>query len=388
VEVKSNQLTSRKVATAKEPGYYCDGGGLYLQVSRKYGSRNWVFRFMLNGRAREMGLGSPATFTLKEARDRARTCRQLVADGIDPIEERRRRRDAANAAVGEQMLFGEAVRRYLEVHSRTWRNAKHRQQWANTLNNYARPLRDRPISAIDGAIISETLTPIWNNIPETARRTKQRIQRVCRWVKDGMPLPNGGAAKDHHAAMPVDDVPAFMVALAGTEGLAARSLEFAVLTAARTNEVRLARWDEINLTQRTWTVPSARMKEEREHVVPLSPRAVALLKSLPRDDSGFVFFGTQLGKPLADNAMLRVLDRLRPGLTVHGFRSSFRDWAGDRTHFAHEVIEFALAHSIPDKSAAAYRRYRALEKRRKLMEAWAQYCSAPVDGRKVVAPHG
>src|SRR5262245_1649252 len=171
--LKSNQLSARKVETAKAPGYYGDGGGLYLQVSKKYGSRNWVFRFMLNGRAREMGLGSPNTFTLKEARERARKCRQLVADGIDPIEERKRRRDEANAETSGRMLFKDAVKRFLEVHETTWKNAKHRQQWANTLRDYARTLRDRPISAIDGAQITEALSPIWTKKPETARRTKQ-----------------------------------------------------------------------------------------------------------------------------------------------------------------------------------------------------------------------
>jgi integrase len=390
-ELKSNQLTARKVETALQPGYYGDGGGLYLQVSKKYGTRNWVFRFMLNGRAREMGLGSPQTFTLKEARERARRCRQFVADGIDPIEERKRRRDEANAETSGQMLFKDAVKRFLEVHETTWKNAKHRQQWANTLRDYARTLRDRPISAIDGAQITEALSPIWTKKPETARRTKQRIERVRQWVKDGMPLPLKGVSKRvrHHPALPFTELPAFMSDLRERDSVSARALEFTILTAARTSETIGAKWSEIDLDEAVWTVPADRMKAGKEHEVPLSKRALSVLKDLPREHGGYVFMGAKAKSPLSNMAMLELLRGMNgSGLTVHGFRSTFRDWAGDRTNFARDVIEHALAHKIKDKAEAAYRRSAALEKRRKLMEAWAQYCSTTVESGKVVALHG
>jgi len=256
--VKSNQLTARKVETATEPGYYGDGGGLYLQVSKKYGSRNWVFRFMLNGHAREMGLGSPRTFTLKEARERARQCRQLVADGFDPIEERRRRRDDARAETSGRMLFKDAVVKFLEVHQNTWKNAKHKQQWANTLRDYAKPLRDRPTSAIDGAQITDALASIWTKKPETARRVKQRIERVCQWVKDGMPLPFQGASKRvrHHPALSFAELPSFMSKLRKRDSISARALEFTILTAARTGEAIGAKWSEFDLDAGVWTIPA------------------------------------------------------------------------------------------------------------------------------------
>ena len=387
VEVKSNQLTARRVATATKPGYYGDGGGLYLQVSKKYGSRNWVFRFMLNGRAREMGLGSPRTFTLAEARERARQCRQLVADGVDPIEVRKRRRDAARTASLEQMLFKDAVARFLEVHQGTWKNAKHRQQWANTLREYAKLLRDRPISAIDGAQITEALASIWTKKPETARRVKQHIEWVCQWVKDGMPLPLQGASR-HHPALPFDELPGFMVELRKRDSVSARALEFVILTAARTSEVIGAKWREIDVEAMVWTVPAERMKGGKEHEVPLSKRALEILEELPRERGGYVFPGAKAESSLSNMAMLELLRGMNgSGLTVHGFRSTFRDWAGDRTNFPREVIEHALAHKIKDKAEASYRRSAALEKRRKLMEAWGQYCSASAAGGKVVALH-
>src|SRR5262249_10127748 len=319
------------------------------------------------GRAREMGLGSPNTFTLKEARERARRCRQLVADGIDPIEERKRRRDEANAQTSGQTLFKDAVKRFLEVHETTWKNAKHGQQWANTLRDYARTLRDRPISAIDGAQITEALSPIWTKKPETARRTKQRTERVCQWVKDGMPLPLKAASKRvrHHPALPFAELPAFIAELRKRDSVSARALEFTILTAARTSETIGAKWSEIDLDEGVWTIPADRMKAGKEHEVPLSKRAIEILNKLPRQRGGDVFTGATPASPLSNVAMLELLRGMNGnGLTVHGFRSTFRDWAGDRTNFARDVIEHALAHKIKDKAEAAYRRSAALEKRR------------------------
>jgi integrase len=383
---EGNKLTATEVSKKRKPGRYSDGHGLWLQVAEG-GSKAWLFRYMLNGRARHMGLGPLHTVSLAEARLRARHARQLLLDGKDPLVVKHAERLASRLPVN--MPFKEAAEKFIEIHNPTWTNARHRQQWRNTLRDYVSRELDRlPVAAIDGAAINETLAPIWQSKRETARRVKQRIERVCQWVKDGMPPPNGGALQSvqHFAALPFAEIPIFMADLRAIDSIAARALEFAILTAARTDEARAAKWSEIYLKQKIWTVPPGRIKKRREHIVPLSPDAVKLLESLHRDHSDWVFLGTKPGKPISHDAMRKVLGQLRPGLTVHGFRSSFRDWAGDQTHFATEVINFALAHSIPDKTSAAYRRYTALEKRRKLMEAWAQYCSALVGG-KVVALH-
>lgn len=399
--MKVNQLTAREVSTITKVGYHLDGGGLYLQVApgAKPGTvtRNWIFRFKspLTRKVRDMGLGSLQTFSLKEARERAKAARQLVADGLDPIEERRKQRDAARAEASGQILFRDAAQRFLALHQAEWKNEKHRQQWASTLKAYAYPtLGNRPVSAIDGALITEALAPIWRKKAETARRVKQRIERVCQWVKDGMPLPRHRASKQvkHHPAMPFGELPTFMAELRERQGISARALEFTILTAARTSEAIGARWSEIDIEAKVWTVPAERMKGGKEHQVPLSERAVEILKSLPREKgSPYVFPGARAKQPLSNMAMLELLRGMRgDSLTVHGFRSTFRDWAGDRTNFARDVIEHALAHRIKDKAEAAYRRSAALEKRRQLMEAWARYCESPSahTSATVVALHG
>ena len=383
---EANKLSARKVASLKEPGRYGDGLGLELQIS-KWGTKSWSFRYTMDGRTRQMGLGPIHTVNLAEARERARQARQAILDGVDPIEAKRQARDARRALSFETMTFEDAVARFLEVHSETWRNAKHRQQWANTLRDYARPLNDRPVSAIDGALITDTLASIWTSKPETARRTKQRIERVWAWVKNGMPLPVQGAAKrgNHHAALPFAELPGFMADLRQKESISARALEFTILTAARTGETIGARWDEIDLDSTLWTVPAERMKGGREHVVPLSARAVALLRGLPRErGNNFVFPGAKPGAGLSNMALLQLVRGMREGLTTHGFRSTFRDWAGDRSTFPRDVIEHALAHRLPDRVEAAYRRSSALEKRAKLMEAWSRFCSSPTTGGKIV----
>ena len=338
-----------------------------------------------------MGLGSINTFTLKEARERARSFRQLLADGIDPIEDRLRRRDEARAQTAGQMMFKDAAQRFLDVHADGWRNDKHRQQWTNTLKTYAYPtLGTRPISAIDGAAITQALSPIWSTKVETARRVKQRIERVVQWVKDGMPLPTKSASKRvrHHPALPFTELPAFMAELRENESISARALEFTILTAARTGETIGAKWSEIDLDAAVWTVPGERMKGGKEHEVPLSKEAVTLLENLPREKGGYMFPGARAKKPLSNMAMLQLLRGIRSGLTVHGFRSTFRDWAGDRTNFPREVIEHALAHQIKDKAEASYRRSSALEKRRKLMDAWSSYCERPPGSGKVIPIRG
>jgi integrase len=378
---EANKLTSAKVTRLKTPGLYSDGLGLWLQVS-DFGTKSWVFRYRRYGARHDMGLGALHTVSLAEARARARAARQILLDGDDPLEMKRQRRDDARAATAERILFRDAAQRFLDLHKAEWKNGKHRAQWQSTLKIYAYPtLGSRPISAVDGALITEALAPIWTKKPETARRVKQRIERVVQWVKDGTPLPRHGASRRvrHHPAMSLADLPEFMSELRARNSASARALEFTILTAARTSEALEAKWSEIDFDAKVWTIPAERMKAGKEHEVPLSARAIAILEALPRERGGHIFPGAKAKAPLSNMAMLELLRGMRgDGLTVHGFRSTFRDWAGDRTGFAREVIEHALAHKIKDKAEASYRRSAALDKRRKLMEAWAKYCSSPL----------
>jgi integrase len=389
---EANKLSAVKVSRLKTPGRYCDGLGLWLQVSQ-FGTKAWLFRYTRHGRARQMGLGPLHTVSLAEARERARQARQILLDGDDPIEIKRLKRDAARSDTAERILFKDAAERFLDLHESTWKNGKHREQWKSTLKTYVYPtLGSRPIAAIDGALVTEALASIWTKKPETARRVKQRIERVIQWVRDGRPLPSKGASKRvrHHPALPIAELPAFMAELRGRDTISARALEFTVLTAARTSEVIGAKWSEIDLDAGVWTVPVERMKGGKEHQVPLSTRAIEILESLPRERGGYVFPGAKAKAPLSNMAMLELLRGMDGNdFTVHGFRSTFCDWAGDRTNFARDVIEHALAHRIKDKAEAAYRRSAALEKRRQLMEAWAKYCSSPAQpSAQVVALHG
>ena len=296
---------------------------------------------MIDGRARHMGLGPLHTVSLAEARTRARQARQLILDGKDPIEVKYEARDARRSPGA--MVFKEAAQRFIEVHDPTWRSARHRQQWRNTLfRDHASSLANRPISAIDGALITSTLAPIWSRTPETAKRVKQRIERVVamgsRWHARAERHSSSGS---HHEAMPFAELPAFMRELRGINSISARALEFTILTGARTSEVLKATWDEIDTKAKVWTIPAERMKANKLHRVPLSDRAMRILNGLPRDGS-LVFPGSRVGRPLAADSLLKLLQRLRPGLTVHGLRSSFRDWAGDRTAYPRDVIEMAL----------------------------------------------
>ena len=378
-----NKLNVKAIATFRAPGLYSDGGGLYLQVSRvgDNTTKSWVFRFMLDGRARKMGLGSVDTFSLAEARERARQARQQVADGVDPIEARLADRDARRQEEAERITFKAATTKYLGVHEAGWKNAKHRQQWRNTLETYAHPaLGTRPVKAIDAALINSAVAPIWAKTPETAQRVKQRIERVLQWVKDGMPMPTPSKTRRvrHHAALPWQELPAFMVELRQRDGISARALEFTILCAARTGETIGAVWSEIDKDSKTWTVPAERMKAHKEHRVPLCARALEILDELPRErGAAFVFPGGKDKAPLSNMAMLELLRGMRPGLTVHGFRSSFKDWASEATNHPDRVSEAALAHTIPDKVEKAYRRGELFEKRTRLMRDWAAYLSRP-----------
>lgn len=394
---KEVQLTARKVATIKEPGYYLDGRGLYLQVTpgKDKPAKSWVLRYKRNGRVREMGLGPVADRPLAEARKKAAECRRQVQEGIDPINERRAQRVEEAVKAAKRLTFEEATDRYLKAHADGWKNEKHRAQWRSTLKTYAFPVMGTlPVDAIELPHVLKVLEPIWKDKTETASRLRGRIERVLSWatvrgyrsgenparwkghLSEMLPASNLIARIKHHAALPYDEAPAFMAELRAREGISARALELTILTALRTSEVIEAKWDEIDLASGVWTVPAERMKAKKEHQVPLSGRVIDVLRSLPRLGE-YVFPGVREGRSLSNMAMLELLRAMRDGLTVHGFRSTFRDWAGDQTNFASEVVEHALAHKLPDKVERAYRRSSALEKRRRVMDAWARYCDSP-----------
>jgi integrase len=389
-------LTTRKVETAK-PGKYEDGHGLRLVVSPS-GARKWVFRFMRAGKRVEMGLGSAADVSLAEARERAADARRLVKAGKDPIAARRAERTA-----GEDETFGPFALKLIDTIETGFRNQKHRAQWRNTLTTYATPIWNKRLTQIETDDVLACLKPIWQAKAETASRVRGRIERVldaaaargfrprdnpARWrghLANLLPRRQK-LARGHHAAMPFDDVPEFIARLREVEGVSAHALEFAVLTAARSGEVLGARWSEIDLTGKVWTVHAGRTKAAREHRVPLTDRAVAILEIMAATRaSDFVFPGAKRGASLSVTALTMAMRRTGAGeFTVHGFRSAFRDWTGERTNFSREVAEAALAHVVGDATERAYRRGDALEKRRALMEAWSAFCEPA--GDNVVVP--
>lgn len=420
------KLTALKVERLKEPGMYPDGRGLYLQVtiSSRDGepAKSWIYRYMLRGHAREMGLGPFHTISLSLARDLALKQRQLRLQGIDPIEARRAERARTALAAANSVTFRECAEKYIAAHKAAWSNAKHASQWEATLATYAEPIIGRvSVQAVDTALVMNILeqevtdvvgksSSLWTAKPETASRLRGRIESILDWAKvrgyrDGENPARwrGHLAKllparakirkiEHHAAIPYAELPELMTIIRAQEGMAARALEFAILTAARTGEVIGARWGEINLADRLWTISAARMKGGREHRVPLSPRAVEILQEIRADQPGlnsreaarvFVFSGRKLDEPLSNMACLMLLRRFgRSDLTVHGFRSTFRDWAAERTNFASEVAEMALAHAVGDKVEAAYRRGDLFERRRRIMAEWAKFCAIPKEVRE------
>jgi integrase len=404
--MRIGKLTALKVDKVRAPGYYGDGGGLFLQVS-KYGSKSWVFRFKVNGRLREMGLGSLDTYGLAEARERARACRKLRDEGKDPIEERIAARLAVKLDATKVMTFEQCAERYIAAHSSAWRNPKHRDQWSSTLATYVNPIFGAlPVQGIDTALVMNVVEPIWNEKPETASRVRGRIESILDWAaargyRAGenparwrghldklLPKKTKVRRVEHHAALPFVGIGAFIADLRLQEGVAARALEFAILTAARTSEVIAARWDEFDLAERLWTVPAERMKAGKDHRVPLSDAALAIVELMAEIRRGdHVFPGGRAGRPISNMAMLMLLRRMgRVDLTIHGFRSSFRDWAAERTGFPAEVAEMALAHTVSDKVEAAYRRGDLFQKRRQLMDAWTRFCAtASAAGGKVLS---
>jgi integrase len=404
------KLTALAVERAERRGYYGDGGGLFLQVSPS-GAKSWVFRFRDGSKRREMGLGSAKTVTLADARTKARehanaaiAYRHGEAD-LDPLGKRRAAQQQRKLDTAKAMTFRQCAEAYIAAQSAGWRNPKHAAQWPSTLNTYVyKHFGALPVAAVDVGLVMKAVEPIWTAKPETAGRVRGRIESILDWatargfrqgenparwrghLENLLPKKSKVRQVEHHAALPYAEIGAFMGELRSQEGIAARALEFAILTAARTGEVIGARWDEIDFSERLWTVPCDRMKAGKEHRVPLSDAALAIVENMSAIRSGeFVFPGGKANRSISNMAMLMTMRRMgRGNLTAHGFRSTFRDWAAERTSFPAEVAEMALAYTVSDKVEAAYRRGDLMQKRRALAEAWSKFCAAPAGTAAVV----
>jgi integrase len=402
-----HRLSAKATVAKRLPGYYADGAGLYLQVAASAArdergveagtsARSWIFRFDLNQRRREMGLGPLSIVSLAEARSRAAECRKLLHEGKDPLAMRRasqRRAETQAQAAQPTQSFDECAAAYIEAHRAGWRSAKHAIQWEQTLRQYAAPVIGKlPVSVVTVAHVKRILEPIWRTKTETAVRLRGRIESVLSWAtvhgyRSGdnparwrghldqlLPLPTKVSTPVHHAALPYAELPAFMVQLRAQQGLGARALEFAILTATRSGEVRGAEWAEIDIDQKIWTIPGTRMKAGKEHRVPISDAALEMLKTIAEKTDSDLVFASERGGKLSDMTLLAVLRRMNLKVVPHGFRSTFRDWCAEQTEFTREVAEMSLAHAIGNKVEAAYRRGDLLEKRSELMHAWARYC--------------
>jgi integrase len=399
-------LSERKVAMlARQEGFHAVGGinGLYLSVLG--GGRSWILRYMHQNRRRNLGLGSYTDLTLLEAREEARLQRKLLRSGIDPIAAKRTQRDQQRVASAKRMTFRECAMGYLDAHSDGWRNAKHALQVERALENHAgKILGDLDVSVIDTPLVMKVIQPLWKEKTETASRLRMRIENILSWAKvqglragenparwrghldQLLAKPSKVKKVEHFASLPYIQIGAFCEALSGQEGVAARAVELVILTAARSGEVRGARWDEFDLDAGVWTIPAERMKANREHLVPLSDAARSIIKAMQKTRlNDFVFPGTKDDKPLSDMSLTAVLRRMeRRDLTVHGFRSTFRDWASEVSSYPAEMAEMALAHTIGNKTEAAYRRGNLLAKRFKMMADWSKWCAQPQTKASVV----
>jgi integrase len=386
-------------------GMHGDGDGLYLQV--KGDARSWIFRYTLNGKTRDLGLGSAKAIPLKRARELAQAASALRAEGIDPIEHRRAKRLGASLEAAKALTFKDAATAFIAGHRAGWRNTKHAAQWESTLAAYVFPVfGDLSVAAIDTTLVLKAIEPIWTAKPETASRVRGRIEAILDWattrgdragenpgrwrghLRYTLPAPTKVRRVKHHASLPYNEITAFMASLRARDSISARCLEFTILTAARTSEVIGATWSEIDRDHAVWTIPANRMKAGKEHRVPLSGRAVDILRELQRDPAPWgassSSFGptdpvfARAGKHLSNMALLKMLALAgRDDLTVHGFRSTLRTWAAERTTFPREVIEAALAHVVGNRVEAAYQRGDLFDKRRRLMDAWAEFVGRP-----------
>lgn len=402
-----HKLSARRVETEKNIGKHADGGGLWLFVT-KDGSKRWVFNYQLDRRRREMGLGSAADISLAKARDLAADARKLLADGIDPLEARRVAEEEAVKAAEEEerkrkgpVLFGAFADAYIDTHEEGWKNPKHRQQWRNTIHTHAKALLKMPVQDIAIDDVVAVLKPIWRSVPETASRLRGRIENIldaakasnhidspwenpARWrgsLSHLLPKRRTKKQVRHHPAMPFDELPDFWKRLRKRPALAARALELTIICATRTNETLRMTWAEVDLDAAIWTVPAERMKMGVEHRIPLPNAAVNLLRDLAKGSNcppdAYVFAGQKMGMPLSQMSMTMVLRRMKLGhFTVHGMRSSFRDYMGEMTNHTETVVEQALAHQIGDETSRAYRRGDAFLKRRVLMNDWEAYLLA------------
>lgn len=404
-QIKAPMAEKASAKLSKIEGLHAVGGvpGLYLHVLG--GGRSWIFRYSFAGRRRDLGLGSYGDLTLAEAREAAREQRKLVLQRIDPIEARREQGDIRKAAYAGRFTFQQCIDGYLDAHSDGWRNPKHRAQWRTTLETYACPtIGAMNVATVNTALVLQILEPIWKTKTETATRLRGRIENVLAWAtvrkyRQGenparwkghldqlLAKPSKVSTVTHHAALPWREMGAFMMDLRKQEGVGAAALEFAILTAARSGEVRGATWSEVDIEARTWTIPGGRMKAEKEHRVPLSDDVLAVLTRMQECRLGeYIFPGMKEGKPLSDMSLTAVMRRMERGkLTTHGFRSCFRDWAAESTSYASQVVEMCLAHAIGSKVEAAYRRGDLFDKRTRLMTEWAKFCAVPIPSGAVV----
>ena len=400
-----NRLSARTIASKGEPGLYCDGGGLYLQVTHS-GTKTWIFRYRspVTQKTRDMGLGPLHSVGLAEARDKAATKRSHLSSGIDPITERNDEMQRKVSEAARAVTFSKCAVSYIESHRAGWRNEKHAEQWTNTIEAYCNPVMGSlPVQEVDTRLVLKVLEPIWATKPETASRLRGRIECILDWarVRDYrkgenparwkghlnqlLPMLSKKSRVKHHNAMPFSEVPSFIINLRDLPGIAARCLEFTILTAARTGEAINAMPREFDLDSATWTVPASRMKAKKEHRCPLSLRAIAIVREMLALKSDWIFPSQRRPGPISNMSMLQVLDRVGIDVTVHGFRSSFRDWAAERTAFPHELCEMALAHTIPNAAEAAYRRGDLFEKRAGLMNAWAEFLAAPPKTGEIIS---
>lgn len=409
-----NRLTAKEVEKKKAPGLYGDGGGLTLQIT-KAGVKSWLYRYMINGKAFGMGLGPVHTVTLAEAREKALAARKMVKEGINPLEAKRQSKLDAATAKAKLMTFDQCASAYIEAHRAGWKNAKHADQWANTIATYASPIiGSLPVEKVDTALVIKVLTqeqeigqPFWQAKNETASRVRGRMEAILGWattsgarsgenparwkghLENLLAKINKAQRVKNHSSLPWEQMGDFMTEIRQREGVAARAVEFTVLTASRSGEVRGARWSEIDLAKKVWTIPAERMKAKQEHEVPLSKAAIALLKKMPRLEGTDVIFPGTKGQPLSDMSLTAVIRRMNAAtpiwvdkegktITIHGFRSAFRMWAAEATNYPREVAEHALAHRLPDAVERAYQRGTQFTKRAKMMQEWADY----LDGLK------
>jgi integrase len=398
---KIHRLTALQVKQASNPGWYADGQGLYLQVSNS-GSKSWVYRYEKGGKERRHGLGPFPSVSLETARRGAEFCRQLRVDGYDPIDYKRQLEATRQLENAKGITFKECALAYIDSHKAGWKNRKHESQWRNTLETYAFPIMGNlSVQHIDVGLVLKVLEAIWFDKTETASRVRQRIENILDWAKvrnyrtgENPALWRGHLDKllpkrtkvqkvKHFAAMPYAELPDYFRSLREIDTLAAKSLAFTILTATRSNEAREAKWEEIDLKAGAWTIPDERMKAGRPHRIPLTQECVEILKEMePFRANDLVFPGLRKGKPISDAALLKQLKQTHPDLTIHGFRSSFRDWCAEMTNYPGALAEAALAHTLKDKTEAAYQRGDMFEKRRKLMDAWSNYC---LNGQKTAS---